>query len=533
MKKWKRFLPAGLLTLVLAAAAMLTFHVRAEERDDGTIPGRVYFGTVAVGGMTEEEAMEAMEAYVAQLSETKVIFRAGEHQLEATVGELGLSWDNTDIVKEAVALGKSGNLIARYMAMKDLEHEDKVYNVALSVDTARITGLLEENKETLNTEAVDGALTREDGNFVITPGIQGVNVDIAASVKTIEDYFNNGWDLKEAQVELVAEVVEPRGTQEELSKVKDVLGSYNTNFSDSSSGRVTNLQVGASKVNGKLLYPGEQFSVYEACSPFDAANGYRLAGAYENGTTVESYGGGMCQVSTTLYNAVIRAELEVVERFPHSMTVSYVDPSADAAIAGTYKDLKFVNNTDAPIYIEGYTSGRDIYFTIFGHETRPENRKVSFVSETMSSTDPGAEFKAVNAPIGSIKKVQSAHVGKSARLWKIVTVDGVEESREIFTTSNYSPSPAIYEVGIATSYPGQGATEAMQAAIATQDEATIRATADGWNDEAMAAWLAEQQGPGTPAQDPGQNPPTPINPDPPETPPEPDTGTPGDDETTQ
>lgn len=95
-------------------------------------------------------------------------------------------------------------------------------------------------------------------------------------------------------------------------------------------------------------------------------NGYALAGSYENGQTVQTYGGGICQVSTTLYNAVIRAELKIVERFPHSMTVHYVPRSADAAIAGTHKDMKFKNTFDTPIYIEGKANGSTITFTVYG-----------------------------------------------------------------------------------------------------------------------------------------------------------------------
>lgn len=96
--------------------------------------------------------------------------------------------------------------------------------------------------------------------------------------------------------------------------------------------------------------------MYETVAPFTAENGYAMAGSYLNGEVVDSMGGGICQVSTTLYNAVLRAELEVVERSPHSMTVHYVELSEDAAIAGTYKDFKFKNSTDYPIYIEGYTT---------------------------------------------------------------------------------------------------------------------------------------------------------------------------------
>lgn len=529
MKKWKRYLPIGMLALVLTAAVMLTFTVKAQEKESDTIPERVYFGSISGGGLTMEEASEEIEAYIEELSDTEIILLAGENELETTAGELGLSWSNPEIVEEAAGLGKSGNLVVRYKAMKDLEHEDKVYNIGFSVDAMKVAELLENNLETLNTKAVDAGLKREGGAFVIIPGSQGVTVNVKDSVEIVENYFTAEWNKEKGRISLAAEVVEPKGTEEELAKVKDVLGSYHTNFSSSSSGRVTNVNIGADRINGSVIYPGEQFSVYEAVSPFTPENGYKLAGAYENGQTVESYGGGICQVSTTLYNAVIRAELEIKERFAHSMIVTYVDPSADAAIAGTYKDLKFVNNTGAPIYIEGYTSGKELYFTIYGHETRDSNRVVSFVSETTSSTDPGIEFKAVDAPIGSITRVQGSHEGKSAKLWKIVTVNGEEVSREVFNNSSYAASPAVYEVGVASA--NAEAIAAINAALATQDEATIRAAAEAWNDEAIAAAAAAAAAAQPPVTVPdttttpdnGATPPTPTPPTP--TPPTPDDGT--------
>lgn len=246
------------------------------------------------------------------------------------------------------------------------------------------------------------------------------------------------------------------------------------------------MQNGASKINGSVVYPGDSFSVYEAVSPFDAENGYELAGSYENGTTVETYGGGICQVSTTLYNAVIRAELDITERFNHSMIVGYVDPSADAAIAGTYKDLKFTNNTDAPIYIEGYTQDMVLYFNVFGQETRPSDREVIFESETLSTTDPGVQYQASGGhPIGYISQKQSSHVGYTAQLWKIVKVGGVEQSREVFNKSTYKASPRIVVVGTASANPE--AVAAMNAAVASQNQGAIEAAAAQWNDAAQQA----------------------------------------------
>ena len=201
--------------------------------------------------------------------------------------------------------------------------------------------------------------------------------------------------------------------------------------------------------------------------------GYKLAGAYENGQTVQSYGGGVCQVSTTLYNAVILAELEITERFSHSMPVDYVELSMDAAIAGDYKDLCFKNNLDTPVYIEGYTVGKDLYFNIYGDETRPKNRVVTYESEVISRQDPGVQFVATGDPVGHLAVAQGGRVGYQARLWKVVTVDGVEQSREIFNKSTYKFFPKIVNVGTATGDANVAAI--IGAAIATGDEATVHA----------------------------------------------------------
>lgn len=491
-KNWKRYLPMACMGIMLALLVIVTVPVNAEKKETDTIPERVYVGEISVGGMTQEEATQAVEEYVAGLEDKKIVLQAGENQLEVTAGDIGISWGNPEIVEEAVGLGKSGNLISRYKAMKDLENEDKVYQIAYNIDKEKAVKVLEDNEAVLNTEAVDAGLERVDGSFNIIPGSQGVNVNVEESLDTIEEYFVQKWDGNDATVELVAEVVEPKGTEEELAKVQDLLGSFHTSYGTSGAGRSQNVANGTSKINGSVIYPGEEFSVYEAVSPFEASNGYEMAGSYMNGTTVESFGGGICQVSTTLYNAVIRAELEVTERSNHSMIVTYVEPSEDAAIAGTYKDLKFKNNTDAPIYIEGYTAGKVVYFNIFGHETRDSNREVSFVSETLSTTDPGVEYKAsADLPIGKFSTEQSAHTGYTAQLWKIVKVNGVEQSREIFNKSTYKASPKIVLVGVASS--NGDAVAAMNAAIASQDEGTINAAAAQWNDAAIAAQQAAAQ----------------------------------------
>ena len=330
MKQWIRVLP--ILGVAVLAAGIGHQSALAKKSEDSVIADRIFIGDVAVGGMTDDEATAAVEKYVDDLADEKITLTINDVSVEATAADLGLSWQDTESVQNAVAYGKSGNLIARYKAKKDLENEDKVFPMPLVVDQEKTTAYLEEHEGELNRDAVDYGLTRENGEFKIIEGQDGIVVDVAKSVDTIDESFQAGWKA-DSTIELAAEVSKPKGSEEELQKVKDVLGTFSTKYASSASGRKANIANGSKKIDGTVIYPGDEFSVYQTVAPFNADNGYKLAGAYENGTTVDAYGGGICQVSTTLYNAVIRAELEVTERSGHSMIVNYVDPSADAAIA--------------------------------------------------------------------------------------------------------------------------------------------------------------------------------------------------------
>lgn len=498
----KKCIVGSLAVIGLLTAGFAVNQAYAEAKQGDKILDNIYIGEVAVGGMNKDEAKQAVDAYVKEIQNTKMKLSVNEKSITATAKQLGVDWENTGVVDEAVMIGKSGSLITRYKDKKDLEHEPKKLEVTFGTNEADIKKYLTEHAEKVNQEAVDGGLLRENGSFKITGGEEGIAVNVEESAKKIAAYITNDWDTKEAEIALSADVVQPRGSKEQLSKVKDVLGTFSTDYSSSSSGRAMNVSNGCSRINGALLYPGDQFSVYEAVSPFDAENGYALAGSYENGTVVETYGGGICQVSTTLYNAVIRAELKIKERYAHSMIVNYVKPSMDAAIAGTVKDLKFENNTDAPVYIEGVTGGGVITFTIYGEETRSPKREVIFESEIVSENNPPTQIQgSASYNVGYVSVQQSAHVGKVARLWKIVKEDGVEKSREEFNNSNYRASPKIIVVGTNTT--SDEARAYIQNAIASQNEGAIYAAAQ------TAATIAARP----PEEDPAEEEPDEQDPD--------------------
>ena len=435
----------GLLAVAMAFGISIAVPVRAEA---GTVPTGVYVGETSLGGMTEEEASEKIRAMIDGMENQKITLVIENESVDTTAKELGFYWSNPDAVEEAAASWQGGNLIHRYLKLKDIEHNHLEIPLETAFDDAKVAAFVEEKCSAVVAEPKDAEITRENGTFVVTPSVEGRAVDVEATKKALDEAISGGLS---APVTVTAEVavIQPARTTEALSTIQDVLGTFSTDFSSSGAARSTNLRVGAEKINGHVLMPGETLSGYECMHPFTTANGYATAASYENGQVVDSVGGGVCQIATTLYNAALRAEVEITQRQNHSMIVTYVKPSEDAAIAGTYKDIKFTNNYSTPIYVEGYTSGRTLTFTIYGKETRPANRTFKFVSETLGVTDPGAPMEQVDPTMapGARKQVQSAHRGYRSRLWKYVYVDGVEQSREILHTDTYNASKAIVKVG--------------------------------------------------------------------------------------
>lgn len=473
MKMWK-----NMLAIVLAAGfCFLLSGTRAYAAPDDKIEQGVTADGIDLSGMTQDEAAQAIQNYVDALGQKQVqLLSEDGGSVNVTAAELGISWKNTEIPAEAVALGKKGNIVARYKAMQDLKYRGQDFTVQLEFDREAIAAVVEERCSQFNVEAIDAHLKRVNGKFEVEEGQTGYLVDNSASVSEIYTYLTQEWNREEGSVTLVMAVDEPQGKAEDLLQVKDVLGSFTTSYSSSGRDRSGNVSNGCEKINGTTVYPGETFSTYDAVKPFSVENGYFMAGSYLNGQVVDSIGGGICQVSTTLYNAVLRAELEVTERYNHSMIVTYVDPSADAAIAESAgKDFKFVNNTEYPIYIEGYTQDKKITFNIYGVETRDSGRTVTYESEVLETITPSQPNIVADSsqPVGYIY-TSSSHTGYKARLWKVVKENGVEVSREQVNSSSYQMSPQTVTVGTATSDPNF--SNQIQAAIATNDVATIKNT---------------------------------------------------------
>lgn len=447
MKK-KRLMIIILSIVILGiSAGIITLNVLTHV-DENSICENVYIDTLNIGNMTKEQAREALDTYISGLKETKVTINVNENDVTSTLGQLGLTVDEKNCIDEALKVGKTGNIIKRFKALNDTKSDKTVFDLEIAIDDSKVNKLIKKCQK-YDIKPKNSVLTRENGIFTATESQNGVVLAVDDTKAKLKDSFTN-WNRKDdIVIEANVTETEAKVTKEKALLCNSVLGTFSTSFSSSNSNRRQNVQNGAGRINGTVLYPGDEFSTSDAMGPYEESNGYALAGSYSSGKVVESFGGGVCQVSTTLYNALLLAELEITERFNHSMTVSYVEPAADAAIAGNYKDLKFKNNTDAPIYIESYTAGGRLYFKIWGHETRAENRTVKYVSEVETYIEPAKDVitKDETKP-ESYRKVESnAHRGCRASLYKIVYIDGVEESREKVNTSSYAAAPNYITVG--------------------------------------------------------------------------------------
>lgn len=440
----------GCLLITGVAAVIKGVSAGAFGNDDVMYNG-VEIDGVDVSGMTEEEAHTVIEKHILDLAvrPVKIIINS-KKSVDTTFEELGFANEGDNHVSEAFQIGKTGNFFERLFNMVSVSEDDIKYTLDYTLDKSAVEEFVKEKCTVFDVRAKNSKLIfKKNGKFKTTRSRIGLKLQVDETVDRIVSAIDGNTEDTSVEIEAAVKTKEPKYPRKMLAKCKDLIGSYSTSYSSSTAARANNVQTAAKYINGTILYPGDVFSTVKVIKDRTEENGYQSAPEYSSGKVVNGIGGGVCQVSTTLYNAVINAELKVTERSPHSMVVAYVDVSRDAAISGTYKDLKFKNNTKAPVYIWADASGGVLSFKIYGEETRAKNRKIEFVSEILETIQPGADIvtedKSLPASYRSV--TQSAHTGYRARLWKVVYIDGKETEKKQVNTSTYNAEPQHVIVG--------------------------------------------------------------------------------------
>ena len=220
-----------------------------------------------------------------------------------------------------------------------------------------------------------------------------------------------------------------------------------TTYDASNRGRSENLRIAASKINGTVLMPGEQFSFNEVVGERTISEGYQNAAIYSNGQVVDGLAGGICQISSTLYGAALDANLQIDERYNHSFTTSYSKPGKDATVVYGVKDLKFTNTRSYPIKIEVSVDGGVCTFTIYGikEENEYDVKIIPVTTETTAFTTQTIEDSSL--PAGTTAVSQAGANGCKVTTYKEVYLNGVQISREVISNDTYQVMTRIVRVG--------------------------------------------------------------------------------------
>lgn len=319
-------------------------------------------------------------------------------------------------------------------------YEVKTENMieAAKAEAALISG-------TWNMVAKNGGISgynKETNEFTFTEGSNGLVIDQDKLAEGMVAAIEN----KEFDTVLTAEVreVSPELTAAQLRSMYKTIGTFTTKTT-SNSNRNENIRLSCNAINGTIVNPGREFSFNDTTGPRSTEKGYKPATAYLNGEVVQEPGGGVCQISSTLYNAVIFAGLKSTERHAHSYEPSYVTPGDDAAVSFGGPDFKFVNNSDYPIAIRTSFANQELKIWIYGVPVLEEGEKIRMVSEKTADIDPPAPVYEEDQTLQLDEEltVKQASIGSRWTTYLVATKDGTEVSREFLHNSSYRGKAAI------------------------------------------------------------------------------------------
>ena len=417
-----------------------------EVNTDVIYPGVTVLGT-DLGGKTVDEAVNLIEDAMQNLmQETQVTLQYGDQAWKFSLAELEVSSDAKKAAERAFQVGRSGDLRQRKIRMTQLDADPETIEVETIFNESMLSKAVEEVASKLEQEPVDAVIQASGNTFQVTPEKKGLTLNQKDTVNSIKkDVTIDGGNKT---IQLSVEEVLPEKTAEILSTIQDRIGSYSTYYSTSNYGREQNLIVGASKLNGLVVMPDEVVSFNSMVAPITVENGYHEANVIVGDEYVPGLGGGLCQVSTTLYNAVIRAELEVYARDCHAFPADYVPLGMDAAVAQGYLDFQFKNTSGHPIYISMWAGGGEIGAAIYGTEIHDPSRSISFDYVITAEIPKLQEQVKVDPALQPGQRVVdvAGHIGYEVDVYKTVTEKGSSYT-EWFSSSSYMASADKVRVG--------------------------------------------------------------------------------------
>lgn len=452
-----------LLVVGVQAGSRLVNIKQTLDRGDGVFYPNIFVNDIPLEGKTLDEAAAVVTQQVQSLiSSFRITLRTEDgRSWDITGDSLNMKYDIADQLDQLWAIGHTGSSSTRYEQVKALEAEPAMRYTTLTYDLSQVNQILNQIKAEVDQPAVSATRVQDDSKwppFSYTDDIPGQTLDITGLNERICTMVDT---LVSGDVVLSPTPVQATITRAQLEAQIVKLSSYETTVGKSgeyAEARAENVRLGTEKFNHLVIRAGESVSFNKVAGKRTVANGYQQALEIAYGNYVLGTGGGICQVSSTLYNAVVNAGLTVNKRTPHAIPSSYVEKGLDATVSDDRYDFVFSNNTNSDIYIEtefvkvkGYYHSR---FTIYG---RPDPngytyKLVSQVVETIPLPEPTYEKDTTGEHAFYDDETAVKSSGREGYIVDVylVTMDskGLEISREKKYTDTYKASAPVYWIGV-------------------------------------------------------------------------------------
>ncbi len=369
---------AGLLIIVLVTSAVVSFIsiIAIAGKSDRIFAG-VTVKEIHLGNMTGEKAKQALSDLTGSLERKNVVvtFNGGSGSFQ--LYDLDFRIDAAATVEKALAAGRRGNLLEQWRERKKMAREGKEIPLEFSVSKEKLQAVLDNLTREVRVPARDAKLVITPQEYIeIVESARGLGVDLEDAFDQLQTIVK---DDRGSAIELKLIELNPSQTTEDVEnmKVNGVLASYTTYFNVHKTNRVYNIKVAASALDGQIIKPGEVFSFNKVVGPRSEEAGYKMALTILNNEFVDALGGGVCQVSSTLYNMLLQADVEIIQRSSHSLVVPYIQLGQDAAVVYGRKDLEFRNNMPCALIIKSSVAGDALTFKLFGDTSLRKTVKVT------------------------------------------------------------------------------------------------------------------------------------------------------------
>lgn len=434
---------------LLAAIIGGVFYVKTTVSNyaDRIYPGMKVQG-IDLSGKTKEEAIKIIEDdYKKNIQNKKIVITAGDKQYNINYGDLNLKFNIDETVNNVLKEGKDKSTFEKFKMIKN--NASKEHEIKFTYDTNVIDNNINVIASELNKPKVEATISKSGSGFNITPEQMGSKLDTKALKDEIIKKISES-KLEEKEIKVNGKLIEekPKITKEELQKINTLISTFSTSYAGSTIDRATNIEIGTRAVDGTVLMPGDSFSFNTIVGNTTPDKGY-MEGVVIVGDKLEKdYGGGICQVSSTLHNAVLRMGILPDSRLNHNLPVSYVPLGLDATIAYGGIDYVFTNSTKYPIYIEGLAGGGNVTFNIYSNAAEKTSKTYDFTSETYATIPSETKYEDdPSLPAGTEVVAQGGTTGCKVKAYRITYDNGVEVNRELINNDTYAPMPTIIKRG--------------------------------------------------------------------------------------